>query len=387
MKLATLRPSPDVVAATRAIAPQIAARADAADRGETTLAADIDALHSAGLLRAPLQRQSGGCGLCWQAGTVTEGAVTKGAVMDGVDVLRLLGRANLAVARLFEGHVNAVKLIMLYGDAAMQAAITQAVQAGALLGVWGADGAHPLTIRIEGAHLRLDGQKRFASGLGLVSLAVLTGTTADGAARLIVVPANDARRADASPWRVSGMRATASGNFDASGLILAQAALLGGPDDYHKEPHFHGGVWRYAAAQLGGIEALVEAMRSDLAAQGRLSDPHQAARFARGVIACETARLWVIKAAHAVEMPQADAATATQSVLARLVVERAATETMAEVDRALGTAAFFAGHPVERIRRDLAFYLRQAAPDAALHRAAIALTHTAGPVGDFWAGS
>ncbi|MBQ2260543.1 MAG: acyl-CoA dehydrogenase [Loktanella sp.] len=377
MNLAIHSNAPDVVAATRVIVPRIVARAAAADKGDTTLTTDIDDLRSTGLLRAPLALLSGGCGLCWQAG----------AVADGLDVLRLLGRANLAVARLFEGHVNAVKLVMLYGEASTQNRVAHAVRNGALMGVWGADGAEPLTIHIDGDRVRLEGQKRFASGLGLVSLAVLTGKTADGATRLVVATADDTRRADATPWQVSGMRATASGNFEASGLILAQTAFLGGPDDYHREPHFHGGVWRYAAAQLGGIEAMVEAMRSDLAAQDRLLDPHQAARFARSVIACETARLWVVKAAHAVEMPGADAAAATQSVLARLVVERAATDTMAEVDRALGTASFFAGHPVERIRRDLSLYLRQAAPDAALHRTAKAMADTAGHVGDFWVSS
>lgn len=375
MKLASFSTAPDSVAALRAIIPRISARAAAADKGETTLSADIDDLHNAGLLQAPLSVALGGCGLCWQAG----------AVADGVDVLRLLGRANLAVARLFEGHVNAVKLVMLYGEPDTQACIARALRGGALMGVWGADGARPVTFRIDADRVLLDGQKRFASGLGLVSLAVLSGKTADGATRLVVAPADDPSRCDATPWQVSGMRATASGDFDASGLTLAHTAILGGPDEYHREPHFHGGVWRYAAAQLGGIEALVEEMRSTLAAQNRLSDPHQAARFARGVMACETARLWVGKAAQAVEMPGARASTATQSVLARLVVEHAATETMAEMDRALGTVSFFAGHPVERIRRDLSFYLRQAAPDAALHRAAMALADHDSPVGDFWA--
>ncbi len=374
MKLAAFPPLPDLVAAMRSIAPKIASRAHAADQGSATLAEDIDDLGAASLLRAPLDVASGGCGLCWQAG----------AVDDGVDVLRLLGRANLAVARLFEGHVNAVKLVMLYGDRVTRGSVARAVRGGALMGVWGADGAPPLTITDDGDRLRLDGQKRFASGLGLVSLAVLSGKTADGATRLVVVPSDDPRRADITPWQVSGMRATASGTFDASGMMLDRTAYLGGPEEYHIEPHFHGGVWRYAAAQLGGIEALVEAMRRDLAAQDRLSDPHQAARFARAVIACETARLWVAKAAQAVEGPGAEAATATQSVLARLVVERTATDTMTEIDRALGTASFFTGHPAERIRRDLSFYLRQAAPDAALHRAAMAMADMPGQVGDFW---
>ncbi|WP_144185774.1 acyl-CoA dehydrogenase family protein [Elioraea rosea] len=377
MKLASPVAHRDFVASVRAIAPRIAARATAADQGEMTLAADIDDLRINGVLRAPLSAVAGGVGLCWHPS----------AVADGVDVLRLLGRANLAVARLFEGHVNAVKLVKLYGAPTTQARVAQAVRAGALMGVWGADGARPVTVRARGDRFVLDGAKRFASGLGLVSIAVLSAADADGASRLIVVPADDPARADTATWRVSGMRATASGDFDATGLALHHDALLGGPDDFHREPHFHGGVWRYAAAQLGGLEALVEAMRVDLAASGRLADPHQAARFARGAMACETARLWVREAAMTVEAPGASPDSATRSVLARLAVERAAIETMTEVDRALGAASYFTDHPVERLRRDLSFYLRQAAPDRALHVASEMLAARSGPVGDFWAAS
>ena len=364
----------DAVAAAHDVAPNLEGRAAAADRGEATLAADLEDLHMAGLIRAPLGVFAGGVGLCWEPG----------AVAGGVDVLRVLGRANLAVARLFEGHVNAVKLVTLYGTPATQARVARAVRGGALMGVWGANGVRPVTLREGRDGIVLDGRKRFASGLGLVSLAVISATDGNGTTRLVLAPADDARRADESPWQVSGMRATASGDFEASGLALDFDALLGGPDDYYCEPHFQGGVWRYAAAQLGAIEALVEAMRADLAARGTLSDPHQAARFARAAMACETARLWVREAALAVEAPDADPGSATRAVLARLAVERAATETMVEVDRALGTAAHFLGHPVERIRRDLSFYLRQTSPDDALHTASLALASRAGPVGDFW---
>jgi alkylation response protein AidB-like acyl-CoA dehydrogenase len=362
----------DPVATTRHLAPDIRARAAAADRGERTLAADIADLHAAALLRAPLPAASGGVGLCWEAGSI-------GA---GVDVLRLLGRANLAVARLYEGHVNAVKLVYLYGSHRTQKAVAGAVASGALLAVWGADGATPVTARAGGRGFRLYGEKTYASGLGLVAQAVISFTDAEGSKRLALVVADDPARADTSGWLVSGMRATASGTFDVTGLEIDADAVLGGPDAYHLEPHFHGGTWRYAAAQLGGIEALAEAMRADLSARGRLIDAHQAARFGRAAMAVETARLWVMAAAHTVEA--AGAETATRAVLARLVVERAATETMAEVDRALGAASYFIDHPVERLRRDLSFYLRQAAPDGALHAAALALAERPVPVGDFW---
>lgn len=367
-------PAPvDPVAVVRALASGIAARAAAADRGDASLAPDIAALRDAGVLRAALPARFGGLGL----------ACAGPGLAPGAEVLRRLGRANLAVARLFEGHLNAVKLVMLYAGEPTRAQVAAAVAAGALMGVWGADGAAPVRVQADPAGWRLNGVKAYASGLGLVALAVISATD-DLGVWLMLAPVDDPARADPAPWRVAGMRATASGAFDTTGLVVAADARIGPADVYYREPHFQGGVWRYAAAQVGGIEALVEAMRQDLARRGRLDDPHQAARFGRAVLAAETARAMVDLAAHAVEAPGAAPGTATRSVLARLAVERAACDAMAEVDRALGASAHFLDHPVERLRRDLGFYIRQANPDGAMADAARAMAALPAPVGDFW---
>jgi len=56
--------------------------------------------------------------------------------------------------------------------------------------------------------------------------------------------------------------------------------------------------------------------------------------------------------------------------LARLAVEASGLKAMQLTQRSLGIAAFRAGHPAERICRDLAVFLRQPAPDETLDRAA-----------------
>ncbi|WMS44794.1 acyl-CoA dehydrogenase family protein [Acuticoccus sp. MNP-M23] len=340
----------------------IASRAAAADRGEVDLGDDLAALRAAGVLTAPLPAGDGGSDL----GLGAEGA---GPCLE---LLRQLGRANLSVARLVEGHINAVKLIALYATPAARAAAFADVRAGELFGVWGADGAVPVTLA-TGDEIALHGAKRFASGLGLVTRALVTVRTAQGP-QLVLAPVGDPARSDAAVWRMSGMRATASGTYDFEGVSPGPHALIGAPGDLMREPSFEGGVWRYAAAHLGGAEALYTLMLESLTRAGRADDPHQQRRIAEAGAACETARLWLESAAMRVESDPADPeGAAAYALLAREATETACLTVIDRVERALGTFAYDAASPVDRIRRDLSLFLRQAAPDAKRARAARAL--------------
>ena len=344
----------------------IAARAEQADRSDGDITEDIDALRSAGWLIACLPSEAGGKG--W-------GSQPFGT-MPAFEALRDTGRANLSVARLFEGHMNAVKLIALYGDEPARDGAFGAVQEGAMLGVWGAD-APGDALRIDGD--RLSGAKRFASGLGIVTHALVSIDTGGGV-QLALAPSHEPARSDASGWRVSGMRATQSGLYEFTGVPLDQVAMIGAPGDYFTEPYFEGGVWRYCAAHLGAAEALYAQFSDMLAQQNRTDDPHQRDRLARAAMALETARLWLLRASAEVEARGALPRKAALSLFARDVTERCCRTVMAEVEGGLGMAAHAQGTNVERIRRDLSLFLCQAVPDAKRQRAVETLTETGGRI-------
>ncbi|WP_294927935.1 acyl-CoA dehydrogenase family protein [uncultured Paracoccus sp.] len=268
-----------------------------------------------------------------------------------LDALQTVGRASLSAGRIFEGHVNAVKLLRLHGG--------PLEGQGLLHGIWGADGRDP--VRIENGILR--GQKLFASGADVLDRIIVTARDADGLRLLLFSRAQLQGRLFPQEWQVSGMKATASGRCDLDGLALADAVPLGPPDAWLAEPHFHGGVWRYGAVQLGAMRALTAIAADQLQARGQADAPLQAARLHRMVGACETARLWLEQAARAVERPEATAADAEAAILARLRTTDEAATLMAAVDQALGAASFATAHPADRIRRDLSLYLRQANPD------------------------
>lgn len=354
----------------------LANRADRAETDPAGLAPEMDAIRQTGLLAACLPDAAGGQGLGLGAETAC----------DACALLRRLGQANLSVARLFEGHMNAVKLLHLYGAADLRERVALAVGNGALLGIWGADGPRPLRGFGAGGRLRLDGEKIFASGLGLVHFAVVTlrdGNDDDGPSRLALVDVSDGARQDSSAWKASGMRATASGHFDFTGLEIDADHLIGQPGDYMREPYFEGGIWRYCAAHLGGAEALVDLWRDALTSRGRLDNPMQLARYARAVALCHAMASLLRDTAQTVEAAAAKSQdmineAVAAALLARQFVEEGCVQILQLAEKSLGTAAYVTGTPIERIRRDLSMFLRQAAPDAKLLKAGRLLTGAQG---------
>ncbi len=359
--------SSHVTAQHDALMSRLAERADLAEIDPAGLAPEIDMLRHAGLLAACLPGDDGGAGL---------GLHARSAV-SAFELLRRMGRANLSVARLFEGHINAVKLLCLYGESRLRARIFPAVRDGALLGVWGADGPRPLRYAPFGDHLRLDGEKVFASGLGLVRFAIVTlreDTSDEGPSRLALLEVSDPQRQDPSAWKASGMRATASGRFDFAGMAFDPDQFVGRPGDYEREPHFEGGIWRYCAAHLGGAEALVDLWQHALAARKRLDDPMQLTRYARAVSLCRAMTSLLRETSQTVEAavnsdPAATDAAVADALLARQFVEESCVEILQLAEKSLGTAAHVRRTSIERIRRDLSMFLRQAAPDAKLLKA------------------
>jgi alkylation response protein AidB-like acyl-CoA dehydrogenase len=92
------------------------------------------------------------------------------------------------------------------------------------------------------------------------------------------------------------MRASASGQVNFSGIEVTNDSIIGGPDDFHRQPMFSVGAWRFAAVQLGGIATLYDLARAQLVSTGRGDNPHQLARMGTAAMAVESARLWIFRA-------------------------------------------------------------------------------------------
>ena len=204
-----------------------------------------------------------------------------------MEALRLVGRGSLSVGRIFEGHVNGAGLVAWYGDDRQLGQLTCRLDAGEIFGVWNTEKPPGVWLEEHGGGARsLIGQKTFATGGGHIDHAIVTASLPDGRKQMVIADAHDTARADASGWRVRGMRATLSGVYDLTGVPADAVAILGEPGDYEREPRFSAGAWRFTAVQLGGVERIIGLLRDHLAGSpAGGGDPVHRARFGQALAA------------------------------------------------------------------------------------------------------
>lgn len=316
------------------------------ERGDRSVARSIDLLRDAGLLT--------------DEGTSDPARTARG--------LMQVGAANLGVGRLWEGHINALRLIQLYGTGELKTCVSHLIAEGALMGVWGADGRVPVTG--NGPGCGLNGRKSFASGLGTVTHAIVTVNSGPDV-RLALVDVADADRADPSTWNMRGMQATASGTYDFAGLSVDRIEWVGGPGDYLQEPHFVGGVWRIAALQAGAAAGLLDVAATELRAAGRMQAEAQKTRLMGVLMRVWAGMALTERAAEATtgRLIEHDDIVAT-SIAARLFTEEVGLDAVRAVEQSIGLRHFEVNSETGRMARDLSVYLRQVARDAFLQRAA-----------------
>lgn len=280
--------------------------------------------------------------------------------------LMQVGAANLSVGRLWEGHINALRLIRLYGSSELKSSVMHRIAGEGLLGVWGADSKVPVTRNGDS----LKGRKTFASGLGTVTHAIVT-VNSGADVRLALVNVTDAARADPAMWNMQGMQATASGGYDLEDMPEGKIEWIGAPGDYLREPHFVGGVWRIAALQAGAAAGLMDVAATELRAAERIQAEAQKARLMTVLMRIWAGMALTERAAGATidrEIDHDD--IVATSIAARLFTEEVGLDAIRAVEQSIGLRHFDVGSQTGRMARDLSVYLRQAARDAFLQRAA-----------------
>jgi alkylation response protein AidB-like acyl-CoA dehydrogenase len=295
-----------------------------------------------------------------------------GATADELfEALRVVGRCNLSLGRIFEGHVNGARLVTWYGSDEQRRQLRQDLADGRVYGVWSSEPSPGVAISHD-AQPVLIGRKHYATGAGLIDKAIVTARTESAERWMLVADASDLRRADNAAWRVRGMKATQSGSYDLTGLPAGAKTRLGLPGDYEREPRFSAGAWRFTAVQLGGVERILCLLRQYSVTSEASSAPIRRARFGEALAAARTAWLWVREAARMAEdgLGAASDDIVAMVLMTRGVVEHAGLEVMEAAARIIGTRAFFDDEPIDMAVRDLSLYLRQPVPDQARDRAA-----------------
>jgi hypothetical protein len=277
------------------------------------------------------------------------------AFPDELRMLRGLARADAGVARIADGHFNAVERLRVQAPDALRERELPALAAGELrAGVWGAD---PLEHEGEPARRvgdALVGVKTFCSGAGGLhrALVLVRDDAADGpVAAWVDLTAPGTVEIDRGWFAGAGMRSSASHRvvFDGAPVL----ALLG---PLTAQPWFARDAVRTAATWAGAADAAGADALALLAQRPATGDLEA---LAAGRI--ETWRrgleLWLGWAGEQLAGAPAEPGAVAASL--RLAVAEQARAILDEAERAVGSRPLATGSVLDRAGRDLRMFLLQ----------------------------
>lgn len=360
----------DLIAQVRDLAHQyFAPRAAAYDREAAFPAEDFRDLARAGLLRTAVPLEHGGVGL----------GPHRGNVLTLWLMTKEIAKADLSLARCWEGHCNSMVLIDGIATEIQKERWFHRVVARDE--IWVAWSGEPQarasvekaafgtrTTKVDGGFL-VNGKKAFATSAGGAHWAILLVSTAGpGGARhsstspetvlLLACDLSDPSvTVDKSWWDPIGMRATASHVVQFDHTFIPDENVIGRAGQYLAEGWQTCFIPHYAATFLGAAEAAYEFCLEYVRSQNKCADPYIQHHLGQSAINIETGYLWLRHVASLWETGRHDEAQLAGS-RARHVMEHVAEDTVKRSIRACGARSLNRPSPLERIYRDLSFYVR-----------------------------
>jgi alkylation response protein AidB-like acyl-CoA dehydrogenase len=303
-----------------------------------------------------------------------------GGYADELALLRTVARADLGVARILDGHLNAVERLRVHAAPDLRDQELAAIEAGMLrAGVWGAD---PDPRAGEGEPAVTDGRvirgaKTFCSGAGGLDRALVLARLqddVDGPPVAAWVDLTDAARVhvDRDWFRGGGMRSSASHRvvFDAAPVL----ALFGAPGALLQQPWFARDAVRTAATWAGAADAAADDALARLA--GRPQSELSSLAAGRITTWRRTVDLWLAEGARVLSAAPADADAARVAAQLRAALADAIRALLDEAERALGSRPAATGAALDRAARDLRLFLLQHRLEPIVARAGAAALET-----------
>lgn len=369
---------------------RFAPRAADYDRTATFPTEDFDDLFHAGLLAPAIPREHGGLGLGPYAGDVfTLWMMTKE-----------IAKADLSLARCWEGHANSLVLLDGMADSEQRSRwFKGVVERGEKWVAWSGEPQSrkpgesnrfgTSTEKVDGGYI-VDGNKVFSTSAGGAQWAILLVNTAGpGGVRHAESASLDTQlmmacdlsdptvEVDSSWWDPIGMRATVSYLVNFRRTFIPDSCLIGYPGQYIKEGWQTCFIPHYAATFLGAAEAAYDYAFEYVTTQNKVDDPYVQHHLAQMSVNVETAHLWLRHVARLWETGRYQDAQIAGS-RARHVVEHLAEESVRHCIRACGARSLNRPSILERIYRDLSFYVRHDNDDqilAMIGKSLLGLTH------------
>jgi hypothetical protein len=332
--------------------------------------ADLTALLGA-VDTAKLRSVPGEMRAALKAAAAAGGQAWTGPLEGLVSALSEVGRVDLCLARLVEGHADALRIIDEAGASAAEG----------LYGVWASRSAGTgLRLRAMTGGWLLEGELRFASGVGLIDRCLVSASL-DADHHLLFDVDLDARAegidVDESSWNTTAMDASRSLTVRFATQV-APADQVGGRDFYLSRPGFAVGGLGVAAVWAGGARQVADAVADGLRAF--TPTPHQQRRLGAMAQAVWTADLAVSSTARALTDTAPDRVPG-EVARARTAVVLGCDTVLEQAPLVVGPGGLSTDARLARALADLTIYVRQHHLDAETTRLGAALLASAEPLG------
>lgn len=356
---------------------RFAPRAAHYDETATFPADDFADLRTARLLAPTIPRAYGGLGL----------GPYRGDVFTLWMLTKEIAKADLSMARCWEGHANSLVLLDgLANEEQKERWFAGVVERGETWVAWSGEPPAPALGEQAkfGTHIEpvpggwvVNGSKAFCTSAGGADWAILlvnaegpggarhATSSADSLLLLGCDLADPSITFDRSWWNPVGMRATVSLHVRFDNTFIPDENVIGAPGRYLREGWQTCFAPHYAASFVGAAEAALDYAREYVCGQHKTADPYVQHHIGKLTIGVETGILWLRHVAQLWESGQYEAAQIAGS-RARYVGEHVAEEAMQHAIRACGARSLNRPSPLERAFRDVSMYIRHDNDDQVL---------------------
>ena len=289
-----------------------------------------------------------------------------------------LARSDMALARCWEGHINAQILIDGCAEESQKKRWFRGImEEGDIWAAWSGEppsrspnekSRFGTTLeKVQGGY-KLTGTKIFCSGAPAANWAILfvspegpggaRHATGSGDALIMLACAMDdpTISRDSSWWDPIGMRGSVSYLVRFDGTFIPDDNLIGQPGQFLRQQWQTRFIPQYASTFLGAAKGAYAETLNYIHTQKKGKDPYIQQHLGQMACNIETGYLWLEKVDRLWrEDPEA---AMTAGSMARHVIEHLAEDTLKRAIRACGARALNRPCPIERIYRDLSFYVR-----------------------------
>lgn len=378
----------ELVETAESLVPRFAGRAARYDKENQFPAENFAELREHNFLALTIPEEYGGLGL----------GIDNGDPLTLWLITKNIAKGDNATGQCLQVHTNVTQFISVNGtEEQKRRYLTDVVTNGAVTGGWGSE--PPMVVlgqparragsfakRVQGGYI-INGEKYYCTNAGAAKYGgvgfVVEGArdAAEGMVMLMVDTSTPGVTVKPEWWNdATGMRATVSHLVKFDGVFVGDDQVIGKPGDYVRTKFQAKVLPQFASNFLGGAEAALDFALEYLKSKKRLDDPYVQHYLADMRMNVQTITLWLYHTAWLWQAGQVEQGQLAGHMY-RCISEELSGKVIHAAIQACGATSTMSQYPLERIHRDLTYYLKHENCDsikATIGKAVAGLEYNAG---------